>query len=139
GVPLDGGPVPATATLRALRAAPLNPMSRPPIRHVLETGIRSVDALLTLGQGQRVGIFAGSGVGKSTLLGQIARHVRADVNVIALIGERGREVREFVEKQLGPVGLARSLVVVATSDQPAVARLRAAYAALSIAEHFRDE
>jgi flagellum-specific ATP synthase len=121
-------------------------MRRPPIDRILETGIRSIDGLLTLGEGQRIGIFAGSGVGKSTLLGMLARHMGrhsgADakaVNVIALIGERGREVREFIEKQLGPQGLAHSVVVVATSDQPALARLRAAYAALAIAEHFRDE
>jgi flagellum-specific ATP synthase len=105
---------------------------------VLETGIRSIDSLLTIGQGQRVGIFSGSGVGKSTLLGMIARHVTADINVIALIGERGREVREFIDKQLGEEGLQRSVVVVATSDQPALARVRAAYAAVAIAEHFRD-
>ena len=139
GEPLDGGPRPATIERRPLKAAPINPMQRERISRVLETGIRSIDTLTTLGQGQRVGIFAGSGVGKSTLLGAIARHVRADVNVIALIGERGREVREFVDEQLGPEGLARSIVVVATSDQPAVARLRAAYAALSIAEYFRDQ
>ncbi len=139
GEPLDGRPAPATTRRRPLKSPPVNPMRRARIEHVLETGIRSIDALATLGQGQRVGIFSGSGVGKSTLLGQIARHARADVNVIALIGERGREVREFIERQLGPQGLARSVVVVATSDQPAVARLRAAYAALSIAEHFRDE
>jgi flagellum-specific ATP synthase len=139
GDPLDGGvPVHASAE-RALRAAAPNPMQRPRIDKVLETGVRSIDALLTVGQGQRVGIFSGSGVGKSTLLGMIARHVKADVNVIALIGERGREVREFIEKQLGPEGLSRSVVVVATSDQPALTRLRAAYAALAIAEHFRDE
>ena len=139
GEPLDGMPKP-------LRGVPINPMKRPPIERVLETGIRSIDALLTLGQGQRVGIFAGSGVGKSTLLGLLARHVKTQagadgqgsINVIALIGERGREVREFIEKQLGVDGLARSVVVVATSDQPALARLRAAYAALAIAEHFRD-
>jgi flagellum-specific ATP synthase len=95
--------------------------------------------LLAIGRGQRVGIFAGSGVGKSTLLGMIARHVSADVNVIALIGERGREVKEFVDRQLGPEGLARSVVVVAASDQPALTRLRAANAALAIAEHFRDQ
>jgi flagellum-specific ATP synthase len=104
----------------------------------METGVRAIDALLTLGRGQRVGIFAGSGVGKSTLLGMIARNVRADVNVIALIGERGREVRDFIEKHLGPQGLARSVVVVATSDQSALCRSRAAYAATAIAEHFRD-
>jgi len=146
GDPLDGGPRPVTFTRRPLKAVPINPMRRPPIDRILETGIRSIDGLLTLGEGQRIGIFAGSGVGKSTLLGMLARHLgqhaAADanaVNVIALIGERGREVREFIEKQLGPVGLAHSVVVVATSDQPALARLRAAYAALAIAEHFRDE
>ncbi len=147
GRPLDGKPAPVTDSRRPLKASPINPMERPPIRHVLETGMRSIDGLLTIGQGQRVGIFAGSGVGKSTLLGQLARHVNTDagtqagrsVNVIALIGERGREVREFIERQLGPQGLARSVVVVATSDQPALARLRAAYAALTIAESFRDE
>lgn len=147
GAPLDGRPIPATTSRRPLKSKPVNPMDRLPITQVLETGIRCIDGLLTLGVGQRVGIFAGSGVGKSTLLGLLARHVKAagaensqsGVNVIALIGERGREVREFVEKQLGPVGLARSVVVVATSDQPALARLRAAYTALSIAEHFRDQ
>jgi flagellum-specific ATP synthase len=139
GAPLDGhGPI-ATTDRRPLRAEPINPMHRPRITRALETGVRSIDALLTLGQGQRAGIFAGSGVGKSTLLGMIARHVRADVNVIALIGERGREVKEFIDRQLGTEGLARSVVVVAASDQPALARLRAAYAALAIAEHFRDE
>ena len=139
GAPLDGKPAPATTRQRPLKSAPVNPMRRARIAQVLETGIRSIDTLATLGLGQRIGIFSGSGVGKSTLLGQIARHARADVNVIALIGERGREVREFIDRQLGPAGLARSVVVVATSDQPAVARLRAAYAALSIAEHFRDQ
>ena len=138
GTALDGRPDPESAVRREVRSAPTNPMQRPPIRRVLETGIRTIDALLTLGHGQRVGIFAGSGVGKSTLLGQIARHVHADVNVIALIGERGREVREFVETQLGAEGLARSVVVVATADQPALARIRAAYTAVTIAEHFRD-
>ena len=139
GMPLDGRAAPAATRRRPLKSAPINPMRRPRIDTVLETGIRCIDAFTTLGQGQRVGIFSGSGVGKSTLLGQIARHARADVNVIALIGERGREVREFIDRQLGTEGLARSVVVVATSDQPAVMRLRAAYAALSIAEHFRDE
>jgi flagellum-specific ATP synthase len=139
GRPLDGGPAPITDASVALKGLRINPMRRPRIAKVLETGIRSIDALLTLGQGQRVGIFSGSGVGKSTLLGMIARHVSADVNVIALIGERGREVREFIEKQLGEQGLARSVVVVASADQPALARIRAAHAALSIAEHFRDQ
>lgn len=136
GHPLDGGPRPACTGLASLHAAAPNPMQRPRIEHVLETGIRALDALLTIGQGQRVGIFAGSGVGKSTLLGMVARHVKADINVIALIGERGREVREFVERQLGPQGLQRSVVVVATSEQPALARLRAAHAAIAIAGHF---
>jgi flagellum-specific ATP synthase len=138
GVPLDARPAPLLKTRRPLRAAPLNPLERPRIADVMETGVRSIDALLTLGKGQRTGIFAGSGVGKSTLLGMITRHVHADLNVIALIGERGREVREFVEQQLGEEGLRRSVVVVATSDQPALARIRAAYAALAIAEYFRD-
>ena len=138
GEPFDGGPAPVLTERRPLRATPLNPLMRPPIREVLETGVRCIDSLLTIGRGQRVGIFAGSGVGKSTLLGMIARNMRADVNVIALIGERGREVREFIDKCLGPAGLARSVVVVATSDQPAAVRIRAAAAATAIAEHFRD-
>lgn len=139
GLPLDGrGPL-ATQLQRPLLTPAPNPLQRPRIRKVLETGIRSIDALLTIGQGQRVGIFAGSGVGKSTLLGMVARHAQADVNVIALIGERGREVREFVERQLGPEGLRRSVVVVATSEQPALARLRAAHAAVAIAGYFSDE
>ena len=139
GQPLDGRPAPVLARRRSLRAAPINPMNRPPIREVLATGVRVIDALLTLGRGQRLGIFAGSGVGKSTLLGMIARRVQADVNVIALIGERGREVREFIDKHLGAEGLARSVVIVATSDQPALVRARAAYAATALAEHFRDQ
>jgi len=138
GMPLDGGSVPHCTVRRPLKAAPRNPLRRPRIEHVLETGVRTIDGLLTLGQGQRTGIFAGSGIGKSTLLGMIARHVRADMNVIALVGERSREVREFIEKQLGAEGLRRSVVVAATSDQPALARMRAAYAAVAIAEHFRD-
>jgi flagellum-specific ATP synthase len=138
GEPLDGKPAPAVEGERPLKAAPLNPLTRPPVDQVLETGVRCIDALLTIGRGQRIGIFAGSGVGKSTLLGNIARNTLAEVNVIALIGERGREVREFIDKQLGPEGLARSVVVVATSDQPALARARAAYAATAIAEYFRD-
>ncbi len=139
GRPLDQLPQAKTTQQRNLRATPINPLHRPRIEEVLETGVRSIDALLTLGKGQRVGIFSGSGVGKSTLLGMIARHVKADVNVIALIGERGREVREFIDKQLGVEGLKRSVLIVATSDQPALARMRAAYAALAIAEFFRDE
>jgi flagellum-specific ATP synthase len=139
GRPLDGGAPIAATQRRAIRSAPANPMQRPPIDALLETGVRAIDGLLSLGRGQRVGIFAGSGVGKSTLLGMIARHVRADVNVIALVGERGREVRDFVQGQLGAQGLARSVVVAAASDQPAPARVRATYAALAIAEQFRDE
>jgi flagellum-specific ATP synthase len=139
GVPIDGRGGLAGATVRPLVAAPINPLTRPPIRELLETGVRAIDTMLPLGRGQRAGIFAGSGVGKSTLLGMLAREVKADVNVIALIGERGREVREFVEASLGPAGLARSVVVVATSDQPALVRTRAAYAATAIAESFRDE
>lgn len=139
GAPLDGLSSVITHKKRQLKAPPVNPMHRPRIKEVLETGIRSIDALLTIGKGQRVGIFAGSGVGKSTLLGMIARHVKADINVIALIGERGREVREFIDKQLGDEGIKRSVIVVATSDQPALARMRAAYAALAIAEHFREQ
>jgi flagellum-specific ATP synthase len=138
GAPLDGGPPVRPSAYRPLRAAPVNPMRRPRISRVIETGVRSIDGLLTLGQGQRVGIFAGSGVGKSTLLGMIVRHIQADVRVIALIGERGREVREFVEKQLGAEAMRRTVVVAATSDQPALARIRASYAALAIAEYFRD-
>ncbi len=138
GHALDHLPDPVAPIERPLHAAPLNPMQRPRIHQVLQTGIRCIDGLLTIGLGQRVGIFAGSGVGKSTLLGMIARHVTADINVIALIGERGREVREFIDKQLGPEGLKRSIVVVATSDQPALARIRAAHAAVTIAEYFRD-
>jgi flagellum-specific ATP synthase len=139
GRPLDGKEAPQLTRQRDLRGSPMNPMQRPRIRHVLETGIRSIDALLTLGQGQRVGIFSGSGVGKSTLLGMIARHVKADVNVIALIGERGREVRDFIDKHLGMEGLRKSVVVTATADQPALARIRAAHAALTIAEDFREQ
>jgi len=139
GAPLDGMPAPLTAVTRRLSADPINPLTRPRISQLLETGVRAIDTLLPLGRGQRMGIFAGSGVGKSTLLGMLARDVQADINVIALIGERGREVREFVEKHLGPEGLKRSVVVVATSDQPALARTRAAHAATAIAEAFRDE
>lgn len=135
---LDEKPPVYAKERRPLRASPINPLHRRPIETVMETGVKVIDGLLPIGHGQRVGIFAGSGVGKSTLLGMIARSSQADVNVIALIGERGREVRDFVERQLGPEGLARSVVVVATSDQPALARVRAAYAALAVAEYFRD-
>lgn len=120
-------------------ALPVNPMSRPPIRKPLDLGIRSINGLLTCGQGQRVGIMAGSGVGKSTLLGMIARYTEADVNVIALIGERGRELREFIEKDLQEQGLKKSVVVVATSDQPPLVRMRGAYLATTIAEYFKNQ
>lgn len=138
GAPLDDQPAPQGTQERPLAAQAPNPLTRPRINQVLQTGVRAIDALLPLGRGQRMGIFAGSGVGKSTLLGMLARSVEADVNVIALIGERGREVRDFIEQQLGPEGLARSVVVVATSDQPALARVRAAYTATVLAEYFRD-
>lgn len=140
GVPLDQkGPLAPLTPRYALNRAPMNPLERPRIRHILETGVKTIDTLLTLGRGQRVGIFAGSGVGKSTLLGMIARNMNADVNVIAMIGERGREVLEFIETVLGKDGLARSVVVVATSEQPALVRSHAALAATSMAEYFRDQ
>lgn len=123
----------------AVDNCPPNPMTRRRISEVMVTGIKSIDGLLTCGKGQRVGIFAGSGVGKSTLMGMIARYCSADVNVIALIGERGRELREFVEKDLGVDGMSRSVVVVATSDQPALVRLKGAFVASAIAEYFRDQ
>ncbi|AQS59821.1 flagellar protein export ATPase FliI [Desulforamulus ferrireducens] len=118
---------------------PPNPLKRKRIDTVLPTGVRAIDALLTCGKGQRIGIFAGSGVGKSTLLGMIARHGSADVNVIGLIGERGREVLEFLQEDLGPEGMARSIIVAATSDQPALVRLKGAFVATAIAEYFRDQ
>jgi flagellum-specific ATP synthase len=139
GQPLDGLPAVQVGEHRPLDAPAASPMERPRIDRVLESGIRVIDGLLTIGQGQRVGIFAGSGVGKSSLLAMMTRHVRADVNVIALIGERGREVREFVEEQLGADALARSVVVVATSEQPALARIRAAHVAVAIAGYFREQ
>ena len=121
-----------------LYADPPSPLQRPRISEVLDVGVRSINALLTLGKGQRMGIMAGSGVGKSTLMGMMARYTAADVNVIGLIGERGREVLEFIEKDLGPEGMARSVVIVATSDQSPLVRMRAAYAATAVAEYFRD-
>ena len=117
----------------------INPLTRPPIREKMEFGVKAIDGLLTIGKGQRMGIFAGSGVGKSTLLGMIAREVKADINVIALVGERGREVLEFVQKDLGPEGMARSILVVATSDQPAMLRMKCPTVATGIAEYFRDQ
>ncbi|MBI2058805.1 MAG: FliI/YscN family ATPase [Nitrospirae bacterium] len=117
---------------------PINPLKRARIREPLDVGVRAINGMLTVGKGQRMGIFAGSGVGKSTLLGMMARRTKADVSVVALIGERGREVREFIEKSLGDEGRKRSVVVVATSDQPPLIRLRGAFAAMSIAEYFRS-
>ena len=139
-----GNPIDEKGPLRVeeeypIYAAPINPMMRPPIRKPLDLGIRSINGLLTCGQGQRVGIMAGSGVGKSTLLGMIARYTEADVNVIALIGERGRELREFIEKDLQEQGLKKSVVVVATSDQPPLVRMRGAYIATTIAEYFAKQ
>lgn len=118
---------------------PPNPLKRKRITEILQVGVKAIDGLITIGKGQRMGIMAGSGVGKSTLIGMIARNTNADINVIALIGERGREVREFLERDLGEEGLARSVVVVATSDQPALVRLKGAFVATSIAEYFRDQ
>jgi FliI/YscN family ATPase len=138
GVPIDGGPLPATEELRPLQAKAPAPLDRARILEPLGTGVRSIDALLTCGKGQRLGLFAGSGVGKSTLLGMCARGTAADVTVIALVGERGREVREFIEKDLGPEGLRRSVVVVETSERPALLRVRAPFAAMAVAESFRD-
>ncbi|MGN0342609.1 MAG: flagellar protein export ATPase FliI [Roseburia sp.] len=122
-----------------VEAAPPDPMKREIIHEVLPLGVKAVDGLITVGKGQRIGVFAGSGVGKSTLLGMFARNTKADINVIALIGERGREVREFIERDLGPEGMKRSVVVVATSDKPALIRNKAAKTATAIAEYFRDQ
>jgi flagellum-specific ATP synthase len=139
GNPIDGrGPLLSNSSY-PLHAMPPPPLSRRRITDKLSVGVRAIDSLLTLGRGQRVGIMAGSGVGKSTLLGMIARNTEADISVIALVGERGREVREFIERDLGEEGLKRSVVVVATSDQPALVRLKGAMTATSIAEYFRDE
>lgn len=138
GAPLDGGAGIRYDAHYPLYREPINPMVRAPIDTALETGVRAIDTLLTLGVGQRVGIFAGSGVGKSTLLGMLARQVRADVTVLALVGERGREVGDFLTGALGPEGLKRSVVVVATSDEPALVRAHAAHAAHAMAEYFRD-
>jgi flagellum-specific ATP synthase len=139
GQPIDGkGPV-LGGTWNPIYQSPPGPLERRRITGILSTGITSLDALLTCGVGQRLGIFSGSGVGKSTMMGMIARHTSADVNVIGLIGERGREVKDFLEKDLGPEGLKRSVVVVATSDQPALVRRQGAFVATAIAEYFRDQ
>ncbi|MEI2355050.1 flagellar protein export ATPase FliI [Mesobacillus zeae] len=139
GMPLDGSALPKGLASVPTDQAPPNPLSRPPISEPIEVGVTMIDSLLTVGTGQRVGIFAGSGVGKSTLMGMIARNTTADLNVIGLIGERGREVREFIERDLGSEGLKRSIVVVATSDQPALMRIKGASTATAIAEYFRDK
>lgn len=139
GGTIDGGPLVFPAETRPLYAQPAGPMQRAHIEERLTTGIRAIDGLLPCGKGQRIGIFGGSGVGKSTLLGSMARSSSAGVNVIALIGERNREVRGFLEHELGPEGVARSVVVAATSDQPAPLRVRACFTALAIAEYFRDQ
>ena len=139
GHPLDDlGPVDASDRV-SLNMQPPHPLKRQRIEHSFRTGIKAIDTFVPCGRGQRLGIFAGSGVGKSTLLGMIASQAEADVNVIALIGERGREVREFLEKDLDEVGRAKSVVVVATSNQPAIARLKGAFVAMSVAEYFRDQ
>ncbi|MBA3003032.1 MAG: FliI/YscN family ATPase [Desulfurivibrio sp.] len=139
GNPMDGkGPL-RPEMHYPLYAEPLNPMERERIFEPVDVGVRAINGLLTLGKGQRIGILAGSGVGKSTLLGMIAKHTAADISVIALIGERGRELKDFIERDLGPEGLARSVVVVATSDQPPLVRMRGAYLATSISEFFRDK
>jgi len=138
GQPMDGGPAIEPEASYDLYATPPGPLEREPITEPLVTGVRAIDSLLPCGRGQRVGVFGGSGVGKSTLLGSMARHNSADVSVIALIGERNREVREFLENELGADGLARSVVVAATSDMPAPLRIRAGFVALAVAEYFRD-
>jgi flagellum-specific ATP synthase len=139
GQPLDGlGPIRSAATA-PLYPPPMNPLARDPIVTPMGTGVRAIDSLLTCGRGQRIGLFGGSGVGKSTLLGMMARGTSADVAVIALVGERGREVRSFLEHDLGAEGLKRSVVIVSTSDNPPLVRLRAAYAATTVAEYFRAQ
>lgn len=139
GNPMDGkGPI-LSKTVYPLHAEPPDPLERPRIKDSLYVGVRAIDGLITLGSGQRIGIMAGSGVGKSTLLSMIARNTEADVSVISLVGERGREVRDFIERDLGEEGLKRSVVVVATSDKPALVRIKGAMTATAIAEYFRDQ
>jgi flagellum-specific ATP synthase len=139
GRPLDGGPAVLPERLNPLHRRAPDPMGRARITEPLSTGVRAIDALFACGKGQRLGLFAGSGVGKSTLMGMCARGTAAEVSVISLVGERGREVREFVERDLGPEGLKRSVVVVETSERPALLRVRAPFAATAVAEYFRDE
>ena len=139
GNPMDGkGPI-LSKTEYPLQAPPPDPLKRPRIHDSLYVGVRAIDGLITMGEGQRIGIMAGSGVGKSTLLSMIARNTEADISVIALVGERGREVRDFIERDLGEEGLKRSVVVVATSDKPALVRIKGAQTATAIAEYFRDQ
>ena len=139
GEPIDGGPPINTTARYSIAGEPVNPLTRPRIDDIIPFGVKAIDGLLTIGRGQRMGIFAGSGVGKSTLLGMIAREVQADINVIALVGERGREVLEFIERDLGEKGMARSVLVVATSDQPAMMRNKCPMTATAIAEYFKDQ
>jgi flagellum-specific ATP synthase len=139
GQPLDGKEPPITKDKYPIAGIPVNPLTRPRIETIIPFGVKAIDGLLTIGRGQRMGIFAGSGVGKSTLLGMIAKEVEADINVIALVGERGREVLEFIERDLGEKGMARSVLVCATSDQPAMMRNKAPLTATAIAEYFKDQ
>ncbi len=139
GNALDGKPEIDYDGEVSITGIPVNPFTRPPIHETIELGVRAIDGMLTMGKGQRMGIFAGSGVGKSTLMGMIARKVKADVNVIALVGERGREVREFIERDLGEEGMARSVLVVETSDRPAMLRSKAPLTATAIAEYFMKQ
>ncbi len=139
GVPIDNGKKLENLSAIPINGVPVNPLDRPPINEVMQLGIKVIDGLLTIGKGQRIGIFAGSGVGKSTLMGMIARNVEAEINVIALVGERGREVLEFINRDLGPEGLKRSVLVVATSDQPAMMRYKCAQTATAIAEYFQKK
>lgn len=139
GNPIDQGPPIEGGVPYSIAGEPSNPMNRPRIDTPIEMGVKAIDGFLTIGKGQRMGIFAGSGVGKSTLMGMLARNVKADINVISLVGERGREVVEFMERDLGEEGLKRSVLVVATSDQPAMMRSKCAITATAIAEYFRDQ
>lgn len=139
GRPIDGRNIFHANQYYTVNSPYTNPLDRPPIRDRLEFGIKAIDGLNTIGKGQRIGIFAGSGVGKSTLMGMIAKNVKTDINVIALVGERGREVLEFVQKDLGEEGMKRSVLVVATSDQPAMLRMKCPLVATTIAEYFRDQ
>ncbi|MBI4889766.1 MAG: FliI/YscN family ATPase [Acidobacteria bacterium] len=139
GRPMDGGPPIEAAARYDIYATPPGPLEREPIREALTTGVRAIDGFLTCGRGQRVGIFGGSGVGKSTLLGSLIKNNDADVCVLALVGERNREVRDFIEHELGPEGLRKSVIVVATSDRPSPLRVRACFVALAVAEYFRDQ